>query len=172
MALNAYLTLTGETQGKIDGSCTQAGREFAIEVYGWTHEVDSPRDAASGLPTGKRQHKPITVTKEIDKSTPLLMNVLVNNENITEWRMEFWRPSATGQEEQYYTIELVDANIAGIRSEQLNNKYPENMHHEIYEQVSFTYQKIIWTWRDGGITAEDDWETPVARKKRFTPKRR
>jgi hypothetical protein len=35
-------------------------------------EVVSPRDAASGLPTGKRQHKPMTITKELDKSTPKL----------------------------------------------------------------------------------------------------
>ena len=31
-------------------------------------KIVSPRDAASGLPTGKRQHKPITITKELDKS--------------------------------------------------------------------------------------------------------
>ncbi len=30
------------------------------------------RDAASGLATGKRQHKPVTVTKRIDKASPLL----------------------------------------------------------------------------------------------------
>lgn len=35
-------------------------------------EVVSPRDAASGLPTGKRQHKPMTITKELDKSSPKL----------------------------------------------------------------------------------------------------
>jgi hypothetical protein len=34
--------------------------------------IVSPRDAASGLPTGKRQHKPIVITKELDKSSPLL----------------------------------------------------------------------------------------------------
>lgn len=38
-----------------------------------TNDVVSPRDAASGLPTGKRQHKPIRIVKEIDKSSPLLM---------------------------------------------------------------------------------------------------
>jgi type VI secretion system secreted protein Hcp len=27
--------------------------------------------------------------------------------------------------------------------------------------VAFTYQKIEWTWVDGGITAMDDWESPV-----------
>jgi hypothetical protein len=29
---------------------------------GTTHEIVSPRDAASGLPTGKRQHKPFVIT--------------------------------------------------------------------------------------------------------------
>jgi type VI secretion system secreted protein Hcp len=162
MALNAYLDITGETQGKVAGSCTQAGREDKMEIYGWHHEVISPRDAASGLPTGKRQHKPFVVTKAIDKATPLLLNVLVNNENITEWRLDCWRPSRSGKEEQYYTVELVNASIASIQAEMLNNKYPENMKHEVREHISFTYQKIIWTWQDGGITAEDDWETPVA----------
>ena len=162
MALNAYLTLEGETQGPISGSVTQAGREESIMVIGYNHEVVSPRDAASGLPTGKRQHKPLTITKEVDKSTPLLMNVLVNNENLTAWRLDFWRPSRSGMEEQFYSIELLNANIAGIRSEMLNNKYEENMRHAEREHVSFTYQKITWTWQDGGIMAEDDWETPVS----------
>jgi type VI secretion system secreted protein Hcp len=90
------------------------------------------------------------------------MNVLVNNENIETWELRFWQPSATGQEVQFYTVELVNANIAGIRSEMLNNKYPENMQHKEREHVSFTYQKIIFTWEDGGITAEDDWESPVS----------
>jgi type VI secretion system secreted protein Hcp len=162
MALNAYLTLTGETQGKVNGSVTQAGREDTMEVIGFNHEVKSPRDAASGLPTGKRQHKPIILTKSLDKATPLLMNILTNNENITEWTLRCWRPSRSGMEEQYYTIELVNATVASIQIEQLNNKYPENMRHEVREHIAFTYQKIIWTWNDGGITAEDDWETPLA----------
>lgn len=34
--------------------------------------IVSPRDAASGLPTGKRQHKPFVFTKEYDKSSPQL----------------------------------------------------------------------------------------------------
>jgi type VI secretion system secreted protein Hcp len=160
MALNSYLTLKGDTQGDIKGSCTQAGREDSMEIYGWSHEVISPRDAASGLPTGKRQHKPLTITKAVDKASPLLTNVLCNNENISEWSLKCWRPSKTGAEVQYYTIDLVNANVSGIRSEQLNNKYAENMNHEIREHISFTYQKITWTWVDGGISAEDDWETP------------
>ena len=32
-----------------------------------------PAAAASGTPTGKRQHKPITITKPVDKATPKLL---------------------------------------------------------------------------------------------------
>jgi len=162
MALNAYLRLSGETQGEIKGSVTQAGREDSIMVIGTSHEVVSPRDAASGLPTGKRQHKPYVITKEVDKSTPLLFTMLVNNENITNWKIEFWQPSKSGKEQQHYTVELINSSIAGVRQEMLNNKYPENMQHKEREHISFCYQKIIWTWVDGGITAEDDWEAPNA----------
>lgn len=162
MALNAYLTLSAEKQGDIKGSVTQKGRDGSVMVIATSHEVVSPRDAASGLPTGKRQHKPFTITKEVDKSSPLLYSALVNNENIKSWKLQYWQPSATGQEQQHYTIELLNASIASIRMEMLNNKYPENMKHKEREHVAFCYQKITWTWMDGGITAEDDWETPLA----------
>jgi type VI secretion system secreted protein Hcp len=162
VALNAYLKLKGKTQGDIKGSVTQKGREDSIMVIAVEHEVISPRDAASGLPTGKRQHKPLFITKEVDKSSPLLYNALVHNETITEWKLEFWQPSSSGKEQQHYTIKLTNAQVAGIRLEMLNNKYPENMQHKEREHVSFTYQKIEWTWMDGGITADDDWESPVA----------
>ena len=33
--------------------------------------IVSPRDTASGLPTGKRQHKPVVVTKPVDKAAPI-----------------------------------------------------------------------------------------------------
>ena len=162
MALNAYLSLKGNKQGDIKGSVTQKGREGKLMIIAFNHEVVSPRDAASGLPTGKRQHKPISVTKEADKATPLLYSALVNNEQITAWKLEFWEPSTTGAEKQFYTIELLNASIAGIRAEMLNNKYPENMQHREREHITFCYQKITWTYTDGGISAEDDWESPVA----------
>jgi type VI secretion system Hcp family effector len=53
---------------------------FAIE--GYSHEIATLRDAASGLPTGKRQHSPLVITKELDKSTPLLMNAQFQNRTI------------------------------------------------------------------------------------------
>jgi hypothetical protein len=42
-----------------DGTCT----------IDFDQEIISPRDAASGLPTGKRMHKPFVITKELDRSS-------------------------------------------------------------------------------------------------------
>ncbi len=160
MALNAYLKLKGQKQGEIKGSVTQKGREGKIMVIAASHEVVSPRDLASGLPTGKRMHKPFTITKEIDKSSPLLYNALVNNENITEWELQFWTSgmnsrTGAGSEKQHYTVKLTNANISDISFHMLNNKNPELTRYAEYEEISFTYQKISWTWVDGGIVAED-----------------
>lgn len=156
MALNAYLRLKSETQGDIKGSVTLRGQEDSIMVIAVNHEVISPVDPVSGLPAGRRQHGPLVITKEIDRSSPLLMNALVNSEKITEFALRFWRPSRSGPEVQFYTIHLMDAHITGIRSEMLNNKYPENAQHREREHVSFCYQRIEWIWEDGGISAQDN----------------
>ncbi len=162
MALNAYLRLTGDRQGEIKGSTTLTGREDSIMVIAFEHEVTSPRDTARGRPTGKRQHHALTITKEIDCASPLLMNLLIGNENISSWELCFWQPSRSGAENQFYMIRLHDASVSAIRQEMLNNRYPENMPHREREHVSFYYRKIEWIYVDGGITAEDDWETPNA----------
>src|SRR6478609_1298153 len=113
MALNAYLTLKGQKQGQIKGGVTQKGRENQILVHAVHHDIVSPRDAASGLPTGKRMHKPFIITKELDKSSPLLYSVLCTNENVSEWELQFWTPqikaaTGTGSEVQHYTVKLTN----------------------------------------------------------------
>ena len=70
--------------------------------------------------------------------------------------------SGTGVEVQHYTVKLTNANIASIAFRMPNNKHPDLMRFAEYEEIAFTYQKIEWVWVDGGITAMDDWESPVA----------
>ena len=158
MALNAYLKLKGQKLGVIKGGVTQKGREGSIMVIAAEHEIISPRDSASGLPTGKRSHRPFTITKEVDRSSPLLYQLLINNENITSWELDFWAVSAAGQEVQNYTVKLTNANISDIKFQMPNNKQPDLAKMAEFEEVSFVYQKIEWTWTDGGITARDDWQ--------------
>lgn len=37
------------------------GREDQIKVLATSHEITSPRDTATGLPTGRRRHKPLMI---------------------------------------------------------------------------------------------------------------
>ena len=161
--LMIFATMKGQKTGNIAGSVTQKGKEGTIQVSYLQQKRVSPRDASSGLPTGKRQHEPLVIRKTLDKSTPLLENVLSNNENLTEAHFKFYRTSIQGTEQHYFTIDLHNAGIASH-----NLYHPDSLDTgagtstvETQEELSFTYQKITWTWVDGGITAEDDWESPV-----------
>lgn len=161
MAQNAYLKIVGKKTGEVKGSATAKGQEGRIQVIAANHEVLSPRDAASGLPTGKRMHKPFVITKETDKSSPLLYNMLCTNEIITEWTLQFFGTLVTGVQAQTHTVQLTNASISDIVFIMPNNKHPDLAALIEYEEISFTYQKITWTWTDGGITASDDWSSPA-----------
>lgn len=154
MALNAYLKLTGEKQGEIKGSVTQKGREGSIMVIAFNHDVVIPTAGPTPRAAGRIVHSPLVILKEIDKSSPSLMKMFLDGENITKWELRFWQPSAAGVEFQHYTIQLQNASIIEIRQEMLNNKYPENMQHKEREFISFRYQKIFWTWEETKQTSE------------------
>lgn len=162
MAVNSYLRLKGQKQGEIKGSCEQKGRENSIIVIAVSHDLLSPRDSESGLATGKRMHKPLVITKELDKATPLIYNSLVHNENLTEVELKFYKPQiratgGMGQEVNHFNIKLTNATVASITMRMPNNKHPELKQFETYEEVAFTYEKIEWTWTEGGITGQDSW---------------
>lgn len=166
MALNAYLRLVGDRQGEIKGSVTQKGREGKILVIAFAHEVASPRDTGTGLATGRRQHGPLVITKEIDRATPPLHEAQAGNENFKEWELELYAPqlragAGAGVEVQYFTITLTNALIASFRTEMPNTKHADLAKLNPFEEIAFTYEKIEWTWTDGGLSAADDWENRV-----------
>ena len=157
-----YLNITAQKQGHIDGGVTEKGQEKTIKVYGMLHGIKSPRDAASGLPTGKRAHGALQISIGLDRAIPLLYNSLVNNENLTKWELKYWSAvhkgsgftAAGSAHANTYTVALTNANICNLEAITTVNG-------TLMYLLGFTYQKITWTWNDGGITASDDWEAPV-----------
>ena len=156
--ITKYLKIHGQKSGDITGGVTVHGKEGTIAVIAVEHAIVSPRDQATGLATGKRMHSPLVIVKHIDKATPLLYNSLVSNENLPTVELDYWKTAPDGTESIYFKIKLTNANIASIKQTNLNSQADPHvdMFGE-YEQVAFTYQKIEWTWVDGGITALDDW---------------
>lgn len=161
MALNAYLRLVSQ-RARIQGSVTLRGREGTSAVIAMSHEIVSPRDLASGRATGKRQHKPLVITKELDRASPAIRQVLTLNEVLTQVDLLFFRPDAAGVESQYFTIKLTNASITAITMQMPNTRHEDLRALEAFEDVGFVYQRIEWTWAETTTVVGDDWAAPVA----------
>jgi type VI secretion system secreted protein Hcp len=139
----------------IKGSITKKGRENWIEVLSVEHEVISPRDAASGQATGKRQHRAFVVTKAIDQATPALYSALTKNQVLNDWLLEATAVELTGVEKVTYRVKLGNAFIAGIAFQGPGQTDLDRG--KLVESVSFVYEKIEWTWVPTNTTATDQW---------------
>ena len=162
MPMPFHMSLTGKTQGAIAQGCsTMQGREDTILCQALNHEVYIPHDPQTGLPTGKRVHNALTVTKVFDKGSPKLYQALTTGETMNDVTMKYYRISPSGNEEHYFTIKLVDAIIVSIKPWIPNALDPARDGFTHMEDVSFTYSKIIWTWEEGGVEAQDSWQVPI-----------
>jgi type VI secretion system secreted protein Hcp len=150
-ALNAYLKLKGNKQGDIRGGVTQKGREGKIMVIAVDHQIKSPT-------VGKVGHGAFVVTKELDRSTPLLLKAATTGETF-DFELQFWTPQLSGAtggggaEKQHYTVKLTGARIVDHEFKLLNNKNPELTRYAEQEVISFVYETVEWIWVDGPIKA-------------------
>lgn len=160
MPMPCYLSLDGENQGQIEGSTQVKGHEKKILVQAVEHVIELPKSPQTGLPTGKRQHLGMTITKEIDKSSPKIYQALCSGESLKTVELEFFRISPKGTEEKYYTIKLQNAVIVSTRLWIPNCLVTDNRQLGHMEDISMTYEKIVWTWQPDGIEAEDSWLAP------------
>jgi type VI secretion system secreted protein Hcp len=102
------------------------------------------------------------ITKVFDKSSPLIFNALTSGERLTTCEIQWYRTSAAGTQEHYYTIKIEDAIIVDVQSHMPNCQDPNMSHFTHLEDVYFTYRKITWTHEISGTTGSDDWRSPVA----------
>jgi type VI secretion system secreted protein Hcp len=151
-----YMQVTGEKSGPIQGGVTLKGLEGSMHVLALSHEIDSPRDAATGQATGKRQHKPLVITMVLDKSTPLLLNAMVTDEVLKEVHLLFYERGAKGNLVNTFDIKLTNAQISHVATVYPDTGSPRSDRPVL--QLSFVYQKIEWTWVEGAVTAADDWQ--------------
>ena len=92
--VHLYLKANGSD---IKGESTQTslGRADSIECLYFEDSVRTARETGSGRATGRRTYEPIVMRKRIDKSSPLLVKALCNNE-VVEGIFKFFRPNPAG----------------------------------------------------------------------------
>jgi type VI secretion system secreted protein Hcp len=167
------MKIKGAKQGQFKGDVTKDDKGIekdAVGIYSFEYGIESPRDSATGMPSGKRQHHPVTIVKRAGPSTINLMTAISSNEVITTATLHFYRPDGSGKLAKFLGVELTNASIlsynlnsseetesSGGTTERSGGQIAGAGHTQLttearLERVSFVFQKIEVTWTDGGLT--------------------
>jgi type VI secretion system secreted protein Hcp len=147
-----YVQITGHTQGKIAGEPGSARHEGWLVGTGFDYELKAPRDVATGMPSGRRQHSPVTVTLPWGATSPLLFQAAATNEQLPTVVFEFPAVSQNGSEIVAQRVTLKDAAVASYRHLADATGSPAEL-----DRVSFTFRQITIEDLVGKTTAHDDW---------------
>lgn len=157
MASHGYMTITGKTQGLISAGCSsqdsignkcQSGHLDEIMVLALNHSMANVGN------TKHATHGPIIITKNVDKSSPLLAQALTSRE-VINCVISFYRTSPYGAQEKFYSIELDGGQIADLMLD-LPHAILQN-DAEAQEQVSIRYRSITWTHHLAGTSGLSYW---------------
>ncbi len=127
------MQVTGQKTGvfKADDNSRQIG---VIAVTGYQSELVVPRDAATGMASGRRQWKPIVVTHVVGGSSPEFLNSAATNEILTKVVINFYRTDRFGREVNYFRVTLTNAALSDVREYSAGT--------DVLEDDSFVFQKI------------------------------
>jgi type VI secretion system secreted protein Hcp len=128
----------------------------ATEGLKFAFQMGKPTDAATGMPSGKRQYSPITITKAWGPSSIQMYQSFVNNETLTNVTFDFYSVDLQGKLVVTQKIILTNATISSIKRHiavSMDNAPPDPRE---LEDITFTFQKIEFS-DASGIAAVDAW---------------
>lgn len=121
-------------------------------IFEYDHRVYMPADIEEGKVQGTRKITMFSVTKDVDKLTPQLYDIVCNGRKCTEVEIQLYRIHAdTGEEEHYFTYLLENVKIVDVGNFMPSTKIEanENLGHQ--EKVKFLAKKFTWKYIEGGI---------------------
>ncbi|MEM5387386.1 type VI secretion system tube protein TssD [Paraburkholderia phymatum] len=157
MAIPLHLWLKNENGAEIRGSSHVVGREGSIEVLSLTHGMHVDTDHVTGKLVGGRSHRPLTIEKELDRSSPLLYMALARGLTLQSTELKWYRVNDAGREEEYFNMLLRHVKVASVTPKVLNIKEQPSIHRNHFEVVEFRYEEITWWYLDGNLKFKDAW---------------
>ncbi|CAH3526918.1 Hcp family type VI secretion system effector [Enterobacter asburiae] len=153
MSNPAYLWLTDASGSPVVGGSMVSGRLGAIELKAVAHHLTIPVSGNTGRLTGTRVHTPIAVQKEFDKTTPILIKALCENQTLKSATIKMYQIDDAGIEREYFNIILENVKITGITP----NLFPGSGTGTHTETIELRYEAITWKHCDGNIVYRDAW---------------
>ncbi len=134
----------------VDGESTDPGHRNEIEIESFSWGVTMPRDAATGMATGRRQHKPLTIKKTIDKASPLLARAAAMGDNMKKVVLTGRDPSG----HEFEIASFFDVFVSDFMQNGDQGSRP-------MESLSLNFQKIEFSYIPKG--ADGKAGTPIVR---------
>jgi type VI secretion system secreted protein Hcp len=147
-----YIAVEGTKQGKFKGDSPVKAFKDQNRVLKFSYAVVSPRDVSTGQPRGKRQHKPIVITREPGAASPQFFTALMTNEVLKPVVIKFLRANVSGVNELQQIITLTNPTISDFR------QYVGDDGRWL-EDVAFAFQQIQIENKPGNTMAVDSWVT-------------
>ena len=157
MANHGYMTLTGKTSGLISaGSSTQnsMGNKCQIEHADEIMVLSCTHNMTNTGHLNKATHGPIIITKNVDKSSPLLAQSLSSREEISGV-ISFYRLSSLGTHERFYSISIEGGIIADLTLDMPHAVLQNEA--EPQEHLAIRYREITWTHHVAGTSGYSYW---------------
>jgi type VI secretion system Hcp family effector len=162
-AEEVFVATVGLKQGAFAGEVPQKGFENKIQAVGFSHELLTPPDQ-----TGRRQHKPIVITKRVGASSPQFFQAWATNEPLKSVTIDFTDVSdrtmgtAGMTRKLVYQITLQNAVVVRIAQRMDPTATPTPATGPAHlEEISLAYQSITVTFHGPGAarTASDSMST-------------
>jgi type VI secretion system secreted protein Hcp len=146
--------IEGTKQGKFKGECADTAMKDLLCGIDFDYEVTSPVDPSTGQASGRRQHKPVTIVKEVGTASPMIFQALVTSEVLKSVLITFYDTNAQGEEVVVYTIKLANARVADLRTYIRTSE--DGRTTQLLESFSLTFQRIELESKTGKTMAMDD----------------
>ena len=158
MAQSISVSFEGTRQGKFKGESLRKGMEDKSDVIGYVSEVNSPRDLATGMATGRRSYLPVVILKASGAASPQILQACATNEVIKKIVIDFYKRDMNGQDINYYTVTLENASFSGFKQfvGPLDNERFNPEDRTLYDEIRITFQRITVEEKTGKTMASDD----------------
>ena len=118
--------------GDIKGESMDSGYKGEIEILSWSWgEAESGQ--SSGMATGRRQHHPITITKTIDRASPILQQANADGRVIPAMTLHL--PNNEGKQKSYFKYKLDNVRVSTYQTGGGSGSVPS-------ETFTLNYEKI------------------------------
>lgn len=148
-----YATVKGQKQGAFHPEAEREGHKYSFVAHSLEYALIVPVDGATGQFAGRRQHHPVTLTRDWGAASPQLFRALVTNEALPTVEIDCYGRSKEGKEQLVHKVRLTNAVVCSFR--QVSTRATKAGASGDLETVAFAFEKIEHLSPKGDVIASD-----------------